>query len=429
MTNVISASNLGKRYTIHHFARPRYTSLRESISDGARALFRRALDGGRQTDLLGDEDFWALKDVNFSIAQGERLGIVGRNGAGKSTLLKILSRITEPTEGRVEIRGRIASLLEIGTGFHPELTGRENIFLNGAILGMSARDIRQKFDAIVAFAETERFLDTPVKRYSSGMYVRLAFAVAAHLEPDILVVDEVLAVGDAQFQKKCLGKMEEVTGAGRTVVFVSHNMTTITSLCTSCMLLEEGRVLSVGDPLHVTSKYYERGYSGRGAELIPGPDTPGASSEVARLRRARLVDRERKPIDYVLRKQKVGIEIYYDIFEGGHSFVPNVHVFSHGQCAFVSAATGSSPVRPGSYVSLVWIPENFLNEGLYTVGLALSSMNPVRAFFYVQEGIMFNVLDDLNDPSRNEYALPLPGLVRPTLEWSTESVTGHVSTQ
>jgi len=429
MANVITATNLAKRYTIQHLARPRYTSLRESISDEARAFFRRALAGRPQADKRVNEEFWALRHVGFSVAQGERLGIIGRNGAGKSTLLKILSRITEPTEGRIEIRGRISSLLEVGTGFHPELTGRENIFLNGAILGMSARAIRQKFDEIVAFAETERFLDTPVKRYSSGMYVRLAFAVAAHLEPDILIIDEVLAVGDAQFQKKCIGKMEEVTGAGRTVVFVSHSMTTITSLCTRCILLDGGRILSTGDPSKVTAEYYQRGYSGRGAELIPGPETAGASSEVAILRRARLVDRERKPVDYVRRNQKVGIEMHYEILEGGYSFVPNVHVFSQGQCAFVSTASHGSELSPGSYVSLVWIPENFLNEGIYIAGLALSSMSPVRAFFYVQEGIMFNVIDDLNDPSRNEYTQPVPGLVRPSLEWSTEGASGQKGVQ
>ena len=245
---VIRVENLGKKYTIGHQQQgERYTALRDVITNGAKGIAGRfrGEKGKRQNST--SEDFWALKDVSFEIKQGDRVGIIGRNGAGKSTLLKILSRITEPTEGRIRIKGRVASLLEVGTGFHPELTGRENIYLNGAILGMGKVEIRRKFDEIVAFAEVERFLDTPVKRYSSGMYVRLAFAVAAHLEPEILVVDEVLAVGDVQFQKKCLGKMEEVGRDGRTVLFVSHNMTAIQSLCTKAISLSKGEVAGQGD--------------------------------------------------------------------------------------------------------------------------------------------------------------------------------------
>src|SRR5712672_2946617 len=228
MTTAISVENLGKKYIISHQVREPYTALRDVIAHKARQLVSRR--GAMEAD-PSREQFWALKDVSFEIEQGDRVGIIGRNGAGKSTLLKILSRITDPTTGRIAITGRVASLLEVGTGFHPELTGRENIFLNGAILGMRRAEIRSKFDEIVAFAEIERFLDTPVKRYSSGMYVRLAFAVAAHLEPEILIVDEVLAVGDAAFQKKCLGKMSDVAREGRTVLFVSHNMAAINQLC------------------------------------------------------------------------------------------------------------------------------------------------------------------------------------------------------
>lgn len=240
----IRAEGLGKKFLIGHQAeKERYTALRDVVVRSARGLVRSAADmlRGRQI-VAGDEleEFWALKDVSFEIKRGDVVGIIGRNGAGKSTLLKILSRISEPSEGRVVIRGRVASLLEVGTGFHPELSGRENIFLNGAILGMMRAEIRRKFDEIVEFAGVERFLDTPVKRYSSGMYVRLAFAVAAHLEPEILVVDEVLAVGDAEFQKKCLGKMQDVAGHGRTVLFVSHNLGAIASLCRKGILLEDG---------------------------------------------------------------------------------------------------------------------------------------------------------------------------------------------
>lgn len=244
---VIRVENLGKKYVLSHQqeGRGNYKALRDVIADGAKAIGQRVIKSSdKEIKNSNREEFWALKDVSFEIHQGDRVGIIGHNGAGKSTLLKILSRIVEPTRGRIQMKGRVASLLEVGTGFHPELTGRENIFLNGAILGMSKIDIQRKFDEIVAFAEVEKFLDTPVKRYSSGMYVRLAFAVAAHLEPDIMIVDEVLAVGDVQFQKKCLGKMEEVGKQGRTVIFVSHNLGILQTLCTRGLLLKRGTVIT-----------------------------------------------------------------------------------------------------------------------------------------------------------------------------------------
>jgi lipopolysaccharide transport system ATP-binding protein len=256
---VIRAEGLSKKYLIGHQAeRESYTALRDVIARSAKGFARTTRDMLRGKPIIaGDEveEFWALKDVNFEIRRGDVVGIIGRNGAGKSTLLKILSRITEPTEGRVTIKGRVASLLEVGTGFHPELSGRENIYLNGAILGMTRAEIKRKFDEIVAFAEVERFLDTPVKRYSSGMYVRLAFAVAAHLEPEILVVDEVLAVGDAEFQKKCLGKMQTVAGQGRTVLFVSHNMGAVSTLCTRGLLLAGGKLAFTGTTEEVVTRY------------------------------------------------------------------------------------------------------------------------------------------------------------------------------
>ncbi len=260
---VIRAEGLGKKYLIgHETKREQYTALRDVLSRTAKGFARSVLEMARGGQLIvGDEveEFWALKDVSFEIKRGDVSGIVGRNGAGKSTLLKVLSRITEPTEGRVEIKGRVASLLEVGTGFHPELSGRENIYLNGAILGMTRAEIRRKFDEIVAFAEVERFLDTPVKHYSSGMYVRLAFAVAAHLEPEILIVDEVLAVGDAEFQKKCLGKMHDVAELGRTVLLVSHNMGVIASLCENGIFLSKGQVAAVGSIQEVLQRYQRDG--------------------------------------------------------------------------------------------------------------------------------------------------------------------------
>src|SRR4028119_1244319 len=255
---VIQVENLGKKYIIGHKKAERYTALRDVIANGAKSLGRQLRKPfGRRTPDLVAEEFWALKDVSFDVKRGDRIGIIGRNGAGKSTLLKILSRITEPTKGRIALNGRVASLLEVGTGFHPELTGRENIYLNGAILGMSRAEIKQKFDEIVAFAEVEQFLDTPVKHYSSGMYVRLAFAVAAHLEPEILIVDEVLAVGDSQFQKKCLGKMQTVASEGRTVIFVSHQMAAINNLCSSCIVLKSGELEFYGNTEQGIRHYLE----------------------------------------------------------------------------------------------------------------------------------------------------------------------------
>lgn len=266
---IIKVDGLGKRYIISHESGERYTALRDVISRKAKKLVK-----GAQQQLPSKEEFWALKDVSFEVKKGEAVGVIGRNGAGKSTLLKVLSRITEPTHGRIEINGRIASLLEVGTGFHPELTGRENVFLNGAILGMSRVEIKRKFDEIIDFSGVEKFLDTPVKRYSSGMYVRLAFAVAAHLEPEILVVDEVLAVGDVEFQKKCLGKMNEVSkNEGRTVLFVSHNISAIKTLCTSGIFLMNGKVRKTGDINDVMGEYLAIGITEADKDFITVTDS------------------------------------------------------------------------------------------------------------------------------------------------------------
>jgi lipopolysaccharide transport system ATP-binding protein len=264
---VVRVENLSKKYIIGHQKQESYTTLRDSISNGAKGLLKSFQRDKSQVADPTSEDFWALKDVSFEIKQGDRLGIIGRNGAGKSTLLKILSRIVEPTNGSIRIRGRVASLLEVGTGFHPELTGRENISLNGAILGMSKEEITRKFDEIVAFAEVEKFLDTPVKRYSSGMYVRLAFAVAAHLEPEVLIVDEVLAVGDAAFQKKCLNKMGEIAGEGRTILFVSHNVGALNTLCSKAVYLERGQVKAVGKATDVIVSYTSDMFSNQIGDL------------------------------------------------------------------------------------------------------------------------------------------------------------------
>lgn len=288
---IITVEGLGKKYSLRHQSGERYTALRDVVAEAASRPFRsirskfgkqKAENGNGSSDFSSrlstfsfsrTEEFWALRDINFEVRRGEVLGIIGRNGAGKSTLLKILSRITDPTEGRIKTKGRVASLLEVGTGFHPELTGRENIYLNGAILGMTKAEIKAKFDEIVTFAEVEKFLDTPVKRYSSGMYVRLAFAVAAHLEPEILIIDEVLAVGDAEFQKKCLGKMDDVAHQGRTVLVVSHQMGVIAGLCRRALLLEQGHTVASGGPQAVIRQYLSISQEANGSferEMIPG---------------------------------------------------------------------------------------------------------------------------------------------------------------
>lgn len=263
----IQVEEMSKKYTLCQQNKRTNSTLRDALTSGVRSFCKHPKSSDRTAD-LAYEDFWALKNISFEIKQGDRVGIIGRNGAGKSTLLKILSRITEPTTGRISIEGRVASLLEVGTGFHPELTGRENIYLNGAILGMSKAEIKKKFDEIVDFAEVEKFLDTPVKRYSSGMYVRLAFAVAAHLEPEVLIVDEVLAVGDAQFQKKCLGRMGKVAQEGRTVLFVSHNMAAIRTLCSTAIVLGKGEVISSGNISHCIASYELRNSQCQGSEWM-----------------------------------------------------------------------------------------------------------------------------------------------------------------
>jgi lipopolysaccharide transport system ATP-binding protein len=279
MEPIIKVENLGKKYVLSHKRKERYVALRDVMADKVKSLF-----SPKDTTFHPTEEFWALNDLSFEINKGDRVGIIGRNGAGKSTLLKILSRITEPTKGRITIEGRVSSLLEVGTGFHPELTGRENIFLNGSILGMRRNEIEAKFDEIVAFAEVEKFLDTPVKRYSSGMYVRLAFAVAAHLEPEVLIIDEVLAVGDAAFQKKCLGKIEEVSGQGRTVLFVSHNMQVVQKLCNKGILLQQGKLVASGSMESVIEKYLKTNEVSQAVYDFPLPDNhlekPGYATRI-----------------------------------------------------------------------------------------------------------------------------------------------------
>jgi lipopolysaccharide transport system ATP-binding protein len=373
----------------------------------------------------GDEYFWALKDVSFEVEPGEVVGIIGRNGTGKSTLLKILSQITSPTTGSVELHGRVSSLLEVGTGFHPELTGRENIYLSGSILGMKRREIDEKFDDIVKFAEVEKFLDTPAKRYSSGMYVRLAFAVAAHLEPEILLVDEVLAVGDASFQKKCLNKMQSVGEEGRTVLFVSHNMPAITRLCPRTILLDAGSVMHDGSSSQVVSSYLRSGIGTTAAREWPDINkAPG--NDIVRLLAVRVRTEVGEIADAVDIRKPVGIEMEFEVLKPGYVLAPNYHFFNEeGINVFV--AGDHDPVwqrqpRPkGRYLSTAWIPGNLLSEGTLIVGAAISTNDPVIVHFFERDAVAFQIVDSLDgDSARGDYAGHIPGIVRPILRWTTK---------
>lgn len=407
----------------------KHKTLRDTLADTFTAPIRKAgklLRGEPAGAADLDETIWALRDISFAIKEGEAVGIIGRNGAGKSTLLKILSRITDPTAGVVTIHGRIGSLLEVGTGFHQELSGRENIFLNGAILGMKKTEIDKKFDEIVAFAEVEKFIDTPVKHYSSGMYLRLAFGVAAHLEPEILIVDEVLAVGDARFQKKCLNKMEDVGKTGRTVLFVSHNMSAITRLCQRAILLDGGRLLHDGPSHQVVGLYM---HSGLGTTAVrEWPDiTKAPGGEVARLRALRIRTEDGLITDNVNIGNPVAIEMEYDVLKSGYVLLPHHHVFNDEginifQVHDTDPVWKSRPRPAGRYVSTVWIPGNFLSDGMLFVSSGLVTLNPIILEFYERDAVAFQVTDSLeNGVARGDWTGKMGGLVRPLLKWNTQS--------
>lgn len=373
------------------------------------------------------EQFWALRNVGFDVKDGEVLGVIGKNGAGKSTLLKILSRVTAPTSGEIKLKGRIASLLEVGTGFHPELSGRDNIFLNGAVLGMTKGEIRKNFDEIVDFSGVEQFLDSPVKRYSSGMYVRLAFAVAAHLEAEILIVDEVLAVGDADFQKKCIGKMKDVSlRQGRTVLFVSHQIGMVSSLCSRAILLEDGEVTAAGRSSDVINQYFQS--SGAAPHVIDHRSNQKAPGDhLGRLLYACVENGEGLPVREVDIRHpfavRMDFEILQDVSKGPQ---PNFHFFdSRGEYAF--AAVGSDlvrdPAKRGVYTTRCYVPGHLLNDGLYSVGIALTFIhNGLHVSFYDQQGLSLSVVDPIDETlliTRGGYAGPMPGPVRPNLRWAT----------
>ena len=425
MTSIITVKNISKKYNITH-QQGGYVALRDVIANIAKKPFsfikRRAK---AMTGRTTKEEFWALKDINFEIFKGEAVGIIGANGAGKSTLLKILTGITPPTTGEIKMHGKIASLLEVGTGFHSELTGRENIFLNGAILGMTKEEIADKFDAIVEFSGVQKFIDTPVKRYSSGMLVRLGFSVAAHMEPDILLVDEVLAVGDADFQKKCLGKMDEVTHAGgRTILFVSHNMSAIQNLCSRCILLEEGKTKMIGETKEVINEYLKSKIGPSASKKWTDiNNAPG--DNIVRLCSVE-VKQEKQTTDTVNIQLPVEIEMEYKVIKSGSVLIPNYHFFNEsGICIFVSSDQNQKwqkKIRPtGTYRSSLLIPGNFLSDGILTIGVAMSTFTPVIVHFYKQDAVTFRVIDNFkNSPTRGEYTGPIPGVLRPLLNWETQ---------
>ena len=414
----IRVDGLSKQYVIGAAA-ARHDTLRDTVTDAVRRLGRLAGHASRSRPVI-----WALRDVSFEVRTGEVVGIIGRNGAGKSTLLKILSRITDPTRGRAELYGRVACLLEVGTGFHPELSGRENIYLSGAVLGMRRQEVARKFDEIVAFAEVEPFIDTPVKRYSSGMYVRLAFAVAAHLDTEILIVDEVLAVGDVSFQRKCLNKMEDVGRHGRTILFVSHNLASITRLCARAILVDAGRIVRDG-PSHEVVRYYLHSDLGTTAAREWSDETTAPGNEVARLRAVR-VRSEGEITSKIDIRRSLAIEMEWEVLQPGHLLVPNLHFHNEeGLVVFLSSDLDPEwrrrPREVGRYVSTAHLPGNFLSEGTLVVSAAVSTMDPVRVHFYERDAVAFDVVDTLSgDTARGDYGGPMPGVVRPLLRWTNK---------
>ena len=418
MATAISVEGISKRYRIGEL-QSAYGTLRESMTAAARRFTH--LDHKPH-----EEEIWAVKDVSFEIREGDVLGIVGRNGAGKSTLLKILTRITTPTSGRATIRGRVGSLLEVGTGFHPELTGRENVFLNGSVLGMKRKEIARKFPEIVEFAGVEQFIDTPVKRYSSGMSVRLAFAVAAHLEPEVLLIDEVLAVGDAEFQRRCLGRMEDMSQSGRTVIFVSHQMQAVSQLCDRAIQLEKGEVVDDGPAADVVARYLQ--VVGGSGSTMSWPDIETAPGDGAvKLRSVRVVNEDGAAVDAVDVREPVGIEIGFTVRNTKLAVFPKIKLIDRqGTVAFNAMDTSARWLEapaPGDYVATAWIPGNYLNEGLTSVEVGVVSLAGAKLHprAVVRDAVSFHVQDPgEGDSARGPFTGQWQGVVRPLLEWTIE---------
>jgi len=415
----IEVTNLGKKYAIGNSINA-YRTLRETISEKISINKKQP-----QTSEVLPDYIWALKDVSFKVNKGEVLGIIGRNGAGKSTLLKILSRVTEPTEGSVKICGRVGSLLEVGTGFHPELTGGENIYLNGAILGMKKNEIESKFDEIVSFAEVERFIDTPVKRYSSGMYLRLAFAVAAHLEPEILVVDEVLAVGDAEFQRKCLGKMSDVAKQGRTVLFVSHNMSAVLRLTNKTLVIDKGNLLLQAPTTKAVDYYLSRGLTQEGQRTWQ-PEETDQKSHFAPVS-IRVLDKKGYVLETVRSTESFFIEVEYLVRKPIKGLRVGIYLItSRGEFVFTSFDTDdpekfeSYAIRKaGLYHSRVKVPANILNGGRYLVGINASSYR-IKTYFHDEQALAFNV--DPSGAPGTQWPESRLGPIRPAFKWEIKKI-------
>ncbi len=426
----VRVDNIGKQYRIGTRRGPGAVMLREVLTDLATAPFRKlralgqrlAAGSAEMQQPVRADHIWALRNVSFEVPRGQVIGIIGPNGAGKSTLLKILSRITEPTEGRVEIHGRVGSLLEVGTGFHPELTGLENVFLSGALLGMRKAEIERNLDEIVAFSEIEKFIDTPVKHYSSGMYVRLAFSVAAHLEPEILIVDEVLAVGDVAFQRKCLNKMEDVHQHGRTILFVSHNMDAVTRLCERALLISNGGIQKDGPASDVASAYLLSTLNADAVQAWPSLESAPGNS-IARLRQIRVRNEAGTTVENVDVRHPVGIEMVFDVLTPGHTLVPSLIFFTRGgTCVFAAQDLDpewrSRPRPVGRFTTTAWIPPNLLTEGALLVTCSLASLRPLEVHFFVREAVAFNVTDPaVGDSARGDWDGNIPGVMRPLLKW------------
>ncbi|MCZ4318516.1 ABC transporter ATP-binding protein [Aequorivita viscosa] len=371
---------------------------------------------------------WALRNINFEVQKGEVLGIIGKNGAGKSTLLKILSRVTSPTTGVIKTKGRIASLLEVGTGFHPELTGRENIYLNGAILGMTRGEITAKLDEIIDFSGCEMYIDTPVKRYSSGMTVRLAFAVAAHLEPDILVVDEVLAVGDAEFQKKAIGKMQDISkGEGRTVLFVSHNMDSILRLCSRAVLMKNGYIIENGDVSKIIDKYLKTEFGSNSYKSY----TNNNGNNIVKILEVYAHKNNYDRGDNFKITEKVGITVRYEVLESGNKIHTAFNFYNANGINIFDSHESNSELyhlkkEKGIYQTTVWVYENLFSEGVIVVGVALVTHDPFVVHFHDRDALAFNMIEDIkNSPTRGDYVGSLPGIIRPSLKW--ESIKGELN--
>jgi lipopolysaccharide transport system ATP-binding protein len=425
---VIRVERLGKQFTIRGI-KEHYKTLRASLSRAASAPFRtvrRIVRPRPQSSFIFAERFWALKEVSFEVKHGEVLGVIGQNGAGKSTLFKILSRITEPTEGYADIDGRVGSLLEVGTGFHSELTGRENVYLNGAILGMRRHEIDRKFDEIVDFAEVSRFIDTPVKHYSSGMYLRLAFAVAAHLEPEILIVDEVLAVGDAAFQRKCMGKMSQVASEGRTVLFVSHNMSAVARLCHTALLLQQGRVVGRGDVQSVIQQYMDRSVLLAGEKRFELADRPAIRIREVAFTGIRILDAHGKVSPTVNLTQGATLEIQYRVTHPVRGAQISFRLWnSETVCVLTSTdfdsdlSRAEQTLEPGDYVAVCLLPGHLLRPGSYWVDL-VAVIPGTKNLDEMPQSIGFEVLDDGSiDSALGQHRL---GVIAPILEWHTHRI-------